>query len=477
MDAQQAEPPSVLQGTAPGGEEGFLGGDPARGREAALKAAGWMSPRDTETLVQALQVLAEGRFMEMPQGEGTVHDALRQAARGLGKQFSRDLKGMVKLAVELNDGMIASVRMYRAAQETNHRSQTIATAAEELVASVEEIANHGNSVADEVTEVRGAVSRGEDAAGAAGEAMTRITSTVDSAAHQAESLASASQEVGQILGMIEEIAFQTNILALNASVEAARAGEAGKGFAVVAEEVKRLADQAKDAAGEINKRIRHVRTEMDGIIASMREVSSVVEEGRTAIRSTGETTRQISERIDHVSDRVQEIAGILEQQKTAARDVAEGISVISQQGDDTLSQLGSTVDTFDRVSDELQANLDRLSHLSLPNLPIHLAKSDHALWKKRVVSALVGRTQLASAELSDHHQCRFGRWYDRNTGEAVAEKSAFREIADPHAQVHAHGRRAVDYINSGQFDEALREIQQMETSSQHVLNCLNQLAP
>ncbi len=442
-----------------------------------LEEAGWLSPERMGALRDALHTLAEARFTEVPAVTGTLGGPVKQVTRSLGRQFSLDLRGLVHLTEDLAAGMTATAMLYRAVARTSDRNETIATSVDELVTSVEEIANHGNAVAGEVTEMRQAVEEGEMAAGGATTAMNRITGAVETTADRVHKLAGASQEVGQILGMIEEIAFQTNILALNASVEAARAGEAGKGFAVVAEEVKRLADQAKDAAGEINKRIRHVRTEMEGIADSMTDVTSVVDEGRDAIDATGEAIASVSARMDRVSESTQSIASTLAQQKTAGHEAARAIHRIAQQDESTLSEMSTVLDALDAVDKGLQTQLDRLSKMGLPNRTVHLAKSDHALWKKRVVFALVGRTQVNPGELADHHQCRFGRWYDQQLGTRISQHPAFAAIAEPHAQVHAHGRRAVELANEGAYQDALAELHRMEEHSLVVRQRLEELVP
>src|SRR4029079_17619247 len=101
--------------------------------------------------------------------------------------------------------------------------------------------------------------------------MTRIADQVKESARTVESLGSRSEQIGEIVGTIEDIADQNNLLALNAAIEAARAGEQGRGFAVVADEVRALAERTTRATKEIGQMIRAIQMETKGAVASMKE--------------------------------------------------------------------------------------------------------------------------------------------------------------------------------------------------------------
>lgn len=442
-----------------------------------LIAEGWVSPDRVAELEATIAQLIEGRYLEVPKPTDRLSESLRKLAGTLGREASKNLRRMVHLSMTTNDGVVAAVEMSRGVKEATHRSQTIAAASEELVASVNDIAENSTTVAEEAEEARNTVNDGQTAANQAVEKMESILSAVDEAASRVGKLSDSSQEIGSILGMIEDIAFQTNMLALNASVEAARAGDAGKGFAVVANEVKSLAEQTKSATVNIGERVSELQDEMKGIIKSMESVSSIVEEGSGAIRATGENIGSVASRIDQVTLRMQEIANILAQQKTATSEVAEGVGVIAEMNQMTGSQIENTLDVLDDSSDTIIESLDLLAKLALPKLVIHLAKSDHVIWKKKLAAMLLGRAQLNPDELADHHTCRLGKWYDNVDDPALLENPAFQQLVDPHRDVHAAGIEAVKLYNAGNLEGALVELRKVHESSQSVLQLLHALAP
>ena len=258
-------------------------------------------------------------------------------------------------------------------------------------------------------------------------------------------------------------------------MQAAWAGDAGRGFAVVAEEVKRLADQTSQDTVDISKRIDELRTEMGGILTSMGQVSVIVEQGRQAISATGESMKSVSQRIDQVTQRMQEVSGIIVEQKSAVAEMTQGVTVVADMTQNSREQVENILEIMDTSSKLVVEQLDALAGLSLPKLVIHLAKSDHVIWKKRLASMLVGRAELHSSELADHHQCRLGKWYDNVTDPLLTGRAEFRELVGPHKIVHEAGKLAVDLYNGGDLSGALRELRRVNEASQDVLRILTAL--
>ena len=236
-------------------------------------------------------------------------EALRFVIEALGAGLRQDFnRSIATFHSTLERVMEETSRLLENSQEMRQASGNLATrteqqaaALEETSAALEEVTATVRASAQRTSDTRELVRDAKNCAVASGE-------IVRSAVHAMERIESASSEIGQIIGVIDEIAFQTNLLALNAGVEAARAGDAGKGFAVVAQEVRELAQRSANAARDIKGLIQK----------SSLEVSSGVQ----LVGETGTALGQIGDFVSRIDTNVDAIA-------TAAREQAVGLQEIS----------------------------------------------------------------------------------------------------------------------------------------------------
>jgi methyl-accepting chemotaxis protein len=366
--------------------------------------------------------------------------------------------------------------MMRDVSEVNSRSQAIAAATEELVASVDEISRNSTAAAEDARSAQATAAEAERAADQAVTAMRAVAHAVEDAAAKVGALAEASTKIGDIVGQIEAIAKQTNMLALNATIEAARAGDAGKGFAVVAGEVKSLANQTAKATVDIKERIGTLRHEMDEIVVSMEHGAAGVKTGEAAIDATGADMRRVLAQVDGVSSKMADIANILGQQAEASTEVAQGIADIAAMAEHNVGSIGEVLNVMDESTAQVAKSIAELGERDIEDYLIHVAKSDHVIWRKKLADMVAGRATLNPDELADHHRCRMGKWYDSNTDAELREHPAFRALAEPHRLVHAHGIEAARRYKAGDLGGALDEIAKASEASKDVLRCLDELA-
>ncbi len=361
-------------------------------------------------------------------------------------------------------------------EKVSHSSQSISNAANELVGSVDEISVNSEGASEDAVETDRTVSSGLSAAQSAMGAIETIWQTMEDNVENLEQLTGASNQIDQILGVIEDIAEQTNLLALNATIEAARAGEAGKGFAVVAVEVKNLANQSSRATEDIAKRIQALKEGMTTIASSMGKSREAVEEGRNSIEETAQTMEQAARQVSNVSSKMSEITGILHQQKDSSSSIAEQISEVAQFALNSKAQIDTVLDQMTTTNDSMTANAQEWFSADSPRSMCEIAKVDHILFKKRVIDAVVGQSDMTSDKIANHHNCRLGKWYDNLEIDYVKQQVAFKELMDPHIEVHAAAKRALIAKERGNMDLAFEEVKAMHVAGKQVLRTLEQLS-
>lgn len=427
-------------------------------------------------LEAAIDLLLEGKYLSVPDGDCALSRKLKLLAGTMGQRMLGQVKGVVQLSVISNEAVTQTAEMMRAVREVDRRSQTIAAAAEEMVASVGEISRNAEAATHDSTIANSAADDARRASDRAVTTMENISRAVSDAAAKVESLAAASAQIGDIVNQIEAIAKQTNLLALNATIEAARAGDAGKGFAVVASEVKNLANQTARATVDIRSRIENLRNEMGSIVGSMQEGADAVQQGQEVIAATGDGMRQVTQHIEEVSRKIQDISHILGQQTQATSEISEGISVIARMASSNVDGIGSVIGTMDGSDLVIAELVAELVKLEIEDVTIHVAKSDHMIWRKKLAQMLVGRMKLNPEELTNHTNCRLGKWYGAVTDPAIRNHPAYAALEAPHREVHANGIEAARRYQAGDFDGALACVHKVAEASVGVIRGLDDLA-
>ena len=265
--------------------------------------------------------------VEVPiEGRGSVRlmlislSAMVGRFQGVVQQISTTSTQLVSSSDELSH---AAVQIAANAENAASESTGMAAAGEQMAATSQEI-SHSCHMAAENSQSTGVIAEnGVEVVAKTITVMQQIAGRVKGLSGTVELLGQRSDQIGQIIGTIEDIADQTNLLALNAAIEAARAGEQGRGFAVVADEVRALAERTTKATREIGEMIKAIQSETRGVVVAMEEGVQEVENGTSEATRSSSALREILDQVNAVSGEIGQIAQAAEEQ-TASTGLISG---------------------------------------------------------------------------------------------------------------------------------------------------------
>lgn len=420
--------------------------------------------------------VANGGATEVPFAGSDVAEALRPVIEHLRALSFDMLQGVAGVWAVQTAPLFTVARMKADMLDLGERTHSVASATNELHASISEIARTTEKVSQDTNNVRTRVAESVAAVDRAVSTIGEIAASMAELQTKVNTLNGACEQIATIVKTIEQIASQTNLLALNATIEAARAGDAGKGFAVVAGEVKSLSKQTASATEDIRNRIAALQAGMASILGAMADSATRVEQGTEAAREAGGTISRISQEVDEFTQKMSQIAAIVQEQGAATSEVSSNISDTAQMSDHAIATIDDLAKSVDQISGLIQPMLQGLAKNPGDRELVQLARSDHASFKKRVMDTLAGRGNTKDTDLPDHHNCRFGKWYDKLSDTRVTRSDAFRRIEEPHGRVHAFGKEALALHQTGNHQAALDAAGKMEEESQKIYTALDDIS-
>ncbi len=209
------------------------------------------------------------------------------------------------------------------------QSTQVSAAVEEMSASITKVAQQSTDAAKSASESRQEASKGGEVVQRTIREIHQIADIVKASSTKMAELGAKGQKIGSIIEVINDIADQTNLLALNAAIEAARAGEQGRGFAVVADEVRRLAERTSQATEEVARSIQEIQRDTQEAIQGIELGSSSVAQGVELSNSAGNALSSIVGRSDNVAGMVQAIAATVDEQSSASSVIAKSVEEIN----------------------------------------------------------------------------------------------------------------------------------------------------
>ena len=418
--------------------------------------AGRLTIQPLREVVETANRVASGDLTSMVRVDG--RDEIRQLQLALA-QLVVSVRTVVRdVRHEVANLRGATHEIASGNQDMSSRTESQATNLEQTASSMEEI----NGTTQQTTQL---ARDGAHAARETSGVARRSHEAVMAVAQTMQDIADSSRRIGDIIQVIEGVAFQTNILALNAAVEAARAGEQGRGFAVVAAEVRALAQRTTAAAREIRGLIEESRSRVDTGTARTAEARTRMDEAMGSVERVASVLENISHATGEQSTGVAKISGSL-----------VDLDAITQQNAAMVEELAAAAQSLNH---QVQQVHDTIRVFRLTEKDVTLAEIDAVALRREVKESASGSVLDAAAVLAEHQQytvnlrnaimrkitvdaermaredcCRLGEWIRGAGGQRHGHAPAFRELLRHHQVVHAESARVGQAINQQRFTEA-----------------------
>lgn len=289
------------------------------------------------------------------------HQILKNSINTLSDSLSNMISN-VRDAIQATAGASTQIsssteEMAAGAQEQSSQATEVASAVEEMTKTIFETSKSTNQASETAKNSGKRAAEGGKVVQQTIEGMNRISQVVNHSANTVFQLGQNSEKIGEIIQVIDDIADQTNLLALNAAIEAARAGEQGRGFAVVADEVRKLAERTTKATKEIALMIKQIQSDTSQAVASMKEGTIEVENGKKLANQAGSVLAEIVHGADLVSDVVSQVAAASEEQSATAEEIGkniESMSLVMQETAQGVQQIAQAAEGFNRLTEGLE---------------------------------------------------------------------------------------------------------------------------
>ncbi|WP_371323011.1 Cache 3/Cache 2 fusion domain-containing protein [Dechloromonas sp. ZY10] len=248
--------------------------------------------------------------------------------------------------------------------QASQSANGIAASVDQLSGSIAQVADHAGEAARISEDARQVTVSGREVVARTEQELIRVAAEIGESAELIEALGERSQQISNVVGVIREIADQTNLLALNAAIEAARAGEQGRGFAVVADEVRKLAERTSLSTQEIAATVQAILSETSGAVSRMQSVSGSMRDSVDLARAAGVALAGIETHAQQTVGVVHDIADTTRQQSTASQEISRLVGAVAQvaEGNSGRAALNrERAGQLQQLASDLQARLSRFS--------------------------------------------------------------------------------------------------------------------
>ncbi len=328
-----------------------------RGLGSLVREVSKLSGGDLRASVPEADVASKNEVHVIGHAFNQMAESVRSLVKGVSSTSSQVSTAATELEGAAQSAMEGSV-------QASASASGIAASVEELSVSITHVADNANHAADISAEAKVVTGTGRDVVQKTMSELERVAVDINESATLIGMLGERSKQISSVVGVIREIADQTNLLALNAAIEAARAGEQGRGFAVVADEVRKLAERTAMSTQEISTTVNAILQETAGAVQRMQTVSTNMTESVDLARHAGESLEAIDRHAQETVEVVSGIADSTREQSAASQEIARLVESIATAAEGSSSRAVKNTErakNLQRLSGELQSQLGRFT--------------------------------------------------------------------------------------------------------------------
>jgi methyl-accepting chemotaxis protein len=402
----------------------------------------------------------------------TSYNALMDRFVSMITQVARSASSVGVVTVAQSAQVEETVRCVR---EQHMEIDQIATAMNEMSATVQEVAQNTNLTSEGAGKINTQADEGRQVMMETIHAIDELRSRVETAAQVIVRLEQESQGVSKVLEVISTLSEQTNLLALNAAIEAARAGTHGRGFAVVADEVRALAAKTKGSTDEISTIIERLQNQAREAVTAMQKSQENATLSSEKASEAGDALDHIVEEVRAISMMTTQIATAANEQSYVAEEMSRNISNINSGANTTSDLAEQTLSATATIGEKVETLRANTSQFTIDDVSVKLeqAKAAHLAWRIQLRAYLNGKGSLSKDQAVSHKDCALGKWY-YSTGLAEFEHvPEMGELEKPHAELHGLIHRIIELQETGRTADAEKEYEKVGPLSEQIVALLD----